>query len=279
MTILNKVSNKTLMPGITAIPDVPDAPTIGAVTDLGTGTSASVAYTAAATGGTVTTFTATSTPGSITGTGSSPITVLGLTSGTAYTFKVKGTNATATGPESAASSAVTPILLPSYESIATVTVGSGGQSTISFTSIPSTYKHLQLRGIGQNSSTATNPNLRFNSDSGNNYAWHQTYGDGASAGASASVTAPYNTAIGLNYTDTMSNIFSVYVCDILDYANTNKYKTVRSLGGADGNGVRGYVSMSSGVWMNTASITTITITTGSVNFNQYSQFALYGIKG
>ena len=91
------------------IADVPDAPTIGAVTDLGTGSSVTVAYTAATTGGAVTTFTATSTPGSLTGTGTSPITVSGLTASTSYTFKVKGTNSTATGPESAASSAVTPV--------------------------------------------------------------------------------------------------------------------------------------------------------------------------
>ncbi len=91
----------------TAIPDVPDAPTIGTAT--AGNASATVTYTAAATGGAVTTFTATSTPGSLTGTGSSPITVSGLTNGTAYTFTVKGTNSTATGPESAASNSVTPI--------------------------------------------------------------------------------------------------------------------------------------------------------------------------
>jgi hypothetical protein len=96
------------MAGVTPIDDVPDAPTIGAVTDLGTGTSVTVAYTAAVTGGTATTFTATSTPGTITATGTSPITVTGLTAGTSYTFKVKGTNTTATGPESAASNAITP---------------------------------------------------------------------------------------------------------------------------------------------------------------------------
>lgn len=107
MTIINKVSNKTLMPGITAIPDVPDAPTIGTATGT-SGTSASVTFTAAATGGSVTTFTATSTPGSFTGTSAtSPITISGLTTNTSYTFKIKGTNATATGPESAASNSVT----------------------------------------------------------------------------------------------------------------------------------------------------------------------------
>lgn len=109
MTILNKVSNKTLMPGITPIPDVPDAPTIGTATI--SGTTASVPFTAAVTGGTVTTFTATSTPGSITGTSATPpVSVSGLTPGTAYTFKVKGTNSTATGPESSASNSITATL-------------------------------------------------------------------------------------------------------------------------------------------------------------------------
>ncbi len=96
------------MAGVTPIPDVPDAPTIGTAT-AGEG-SATVTYTAAATGGAVTTFTATSTPGSLTGTGASPITVSGLTNGTAYTFTVKGTNSTATGVESAASNSVTPVI-------------------------------------------------------------------------------------------------------------------------------------------------------------------------
>ena len=124
MTILNKVSNKTLMPGITPISDVPDAPTIGSATSVN-GTSVTVAYTAAATGGTATTFTATSTPGSITGTGTSPITVSGLTTGVAYTFKVKGTNSTATGAESSASNSATP----------TAVVGNWTTSSTSFSGL------------------------------------------------------------------------------------------------------------------------------------------------
>jgi len=92
---------------------VPGAPTIGTATI--SGTTASVPFTAPASNGgaTITTYTATSTPGSITGTlsqaGSGTVTVSGLTAGTSYTFKVKATNSAGTGAESAASNSVTAV--------------------------------------------------------------------------------------------------------------------------------------------------------------------------
>ena len=161
MTITNRVSLKSVEFGITSIDDVVDAPTIGVATDAGTGTSATVAYTAAATGGAATSFTAISTPSSLTGTGASPITVSGLTAGTAYTFKVYGTNASGawSGVQSAASNSVTPEVPPAFESIATLT-GDGTASTLTFSSIPSTYVALQVRfmsrrNLGGNASNNT----------------------------------------------------------------------------------------------------------------------------
>ena len=143
MTITNRVSLKSVNGGNTPIADVVDAPTIGTAT-AGV-EAATVAYTAATTGGAATSFTAISTPGSITGTGASPITVSGLTGGTAYTFKVYGTNAAGvwTATQSQASNSVTPEVASSFESIATAT-GTGSSGVITFSSIPSTYKHLQI---------------------------------------------------------------------------------------------------------------------------------------
>jgi hypothetical protein len=76
-----------------------------------------------------------------------------------------------------------------------------------------------------------------------------------------------------------ANVFGTFIIDILDYANTSKYKTQRGLGGADLNG-SGYISFNSGNWRNTNAITSISLTPlyGS-QFAQYSSFALYGIKG
>lgn len=71
---------------------------------------------------------------------------------------------------------------------------------------------------------------------------------------------------------------SAVVVDILDYANTNKNKTIRVLAGVDNNG-SGEVALNSGLWPSTSALNTIKILTTSGNLNQYSSFALYGIKG
>jgi hypothetical protein len=76
-----------------------------------------------------------------------------------------------------------------------------------------------------------------------------------------------------------SNIFGVGVVDILDYANTNKYKTLRALSADDRNGA-GLMVVNSGNWLSFSAVSTITIVTNSTaNFAQHSQFALYGIRG
>ena len=172
-----------------------------------------------------------------------------------------------------------------YDSIATTTVGSGGTSTITFSSIPSTYTHLQVRMMCKNTSTPNTGDyvqMRFNSDSGMNYTYHRLKGDGATASAYGAATGTFD-AVTLERIATSKSGFAtelngVVVCDILDYTNTNKNTTTRALGGYDNNG-SGEILLMSSLWTNTAAITSITLTTPSANFTQYSSFALYGIKG
>ena len=159
--------------------------------------------------------------------------------------------------------------------IAMVNVGSAGASTITFSSIPDTYKHLQVRAIAY-ASNAGNMQGRFNSDTGNNYARHYMYGDGSSVAASGEANISY---VNFGYVPSSSNYFSAAVTDILDYTSNTKTKTTRTLTGYDANG-SGLMIAYSGLWHATpAKITSITITPQTGTFSQYSQFAVYGIKG
>jgi hypothetical protein len=172
----------------------------------------------------------------------------------------------------------------SYESIATVTVGSGGTSSISFTSIPATYTHLQIRAIVRSNRTGGDDDslvLQFNSDSGSNYSYHYIFGNGAGVGASSATSQ--TKIIGMNAIPATGSratgIFGASILDVLDYANTNKYKTCRTLGNFDSNG-GGQAALISGLWMSTSAITSITYTVlDGTGFEQYTHFALYGIKG
>ena len=164
-----------------------------------------------------------------------------------------------------------------YDSIATVTC-SGGETTITFSSIPATYTHLQIRGIANISTNDGLFPIRFNADTGSNYVYHRLTGNGSVAGAANGTSMTGGKAnVGIGFPNG-ANIFGPFIMDILDYANTSKYKTMRTLTGGDSNGSGG-VEFDSGLWMSASAISTILLTAASGSFVQYSSFALYGIKG
>jgi hypothetical protein len=161
--------------------------------------------------------------------------------------------------------------------IATINVGSSAPAGLTFSSIPQNFTHLQMRAFSRSTTATSGVNIpiQFNLDTGNNYAVHYLGGNGSGA-FSGVVGTSYSAANGgwtAGYNDT-SNVFGANIIDILDYTNTNKYKTVRSLSGVDTNGA-GLTGLWSGLWMNTAAITTIAFSLGSIA--QYSTFQLYGI--
>jgi hypothetical protein len=172
-----------------------------------------------------------------------------------------------------------------YESIATTTVGAGGAATVTFSSIAGTYSHLQLRHFcitNRGTYAIEDLKINFNSDTAANYSYHNVRGNGSATAAGGAGGASFiylDVASGTS----VSNFFGVGVTDILDYSNTNKYKTTRSLTGIDTNGSVagefGRVALQSGSWRNTAAVTSIVIAPlNGTQFNQYSSFALYGIK-
>jgi hypothetical protein len=267
--------------GVTAT-TVPQAPTIGTAT--GADQSATLTFTAGATGGSAITNYKYSTDNSTytafsPAQTSSPLTISNLTNGQNYSFYLKAVNANGDSAASAASNSALVGITGDFESIATIT-STGSAGNLVFSSIPGTYKHLQIRGIlrTNDGGAFNNQGLRFNSDSTSSYAFHTLAGNGTttSSGANNSFTSINDFMRGASDSLT-AGIFGVAVIDILDYANTNKYKTVRVLQGGDANG-SGTVGLTSGLWMKTDAITSITILPSGGTAIANSTFALYGIR-
>jgi len=175
-----------------------------------------------------------------------------------------------------------------YESISTVTVGSGGASSITFSSIPSTYQHLQFRIIARSTLAGTSSDniaFRINGDTGSNYSTHNLYGTaaGAYSAAFAGLSYAYFPSV-ISSAGNLASTFAGLVVDVLDYSNTNKNTTLRALGGFDENANSGptfyenRIQLSSAFWNNTAAMSSIVMQT-SANFAQYTHVSLYGIKG
>jgi hypothetical protein len=170
-----------------------------------------------------------------------------------------------------------------YEQISTVYgTGSSGVITFNTTGLGSTYKHLQLRAVARDSSGTTDNTgcvLRFNADTGSNYARHRLRGDGSSALSAAATSQTsiniFTLAVG---NGAPSGVHGAAVIDILDPFSTSKNKTVRALTGFAQSGSNS-VELDSGLYLSTSALTEITVTTSSGNWLTTSRFSLYGIKG
>ncbi len=170
----------------------------------------------------------------------------------------------------------------SYESIASAT-GTGSSATITFSSIPGTYKHLQLRVLGRTTEAGagkTNLIIKLNNDSTTaNYRTHQLIGDGSSASAGTTTGGA-----GLQFNDTLSRagntagLMAVQIIDIQDYTATMN-RTVRMFSGIDLNGAGGIIGLYSGLYISTTAITQIDYTCTDGNLATSTVVALYGIKG
>lgn len=166
-----------------------------------------------------------------------------------------------------------------YEAIQTVLLTST-TGEVNFTNIPQDYTHLQIRYRARSTRAATDTqiNMRFNEITTSSYSAHIVYGDGSSA---ASAAYANNTFINMNdipAANATSNTFNATIVDILDYKDTSKFKTVRSLIGRDING-SGLVMLHSGVFLSTNAITAIKFYPAADSFAANSRFSLYGLRG
>jgi len=159
----------------------------------------------------------------------------------------------------------------SYYSIATQTV-SGATSSVTFSSIPSTYTHLQLRITALGGQNGNSLSVQFNGDTGTSYSYHYVTGNGSSvsAGGYAGGTSLFGDAVGWR-----NGYPAALIVDIFDYTNTNKNKTARALNGTDANG-SGEIALNSSAWYSTSAINAIRLYSGGT-FNT-GTFALYGVN-
>jgi hypothetical protein len=164
------------------------------------------------------------------------------------------------------------------ESIATVTVGSGGASFVEFSTIPGGFQHLHIRILSQDARSvfqASQLSVTMNGDTATNYADHQLSGDGTSAAAYGVGSVSSSTVV--NGRGGSGFFMGANVIDILDYGSTSKFKTLRSFGGVDNNG-SGLVRLDSGLYRSTSAVTSVRFTPLAANIAQHSTFALYGVR-
>ena len=158
--------------------------------------------------------------------------------------------------------------------------GTGSSGTITFSSIPQTYKHLQIRGVARSSGSATVLNLTFNG-SATSYHWQRVLSPGstgitsATSGTSAaSLIEVWAGTVGAAATNTAS----AFVIDVLDYSSTVKAKAARGMGGFYA--ATPYAMTVSGLWTATTAINSLSLVVGSgQSFSTLSRISLYGIKG
>jgi hypothetical protein len=170
-----------------------------------------------------------------------------------------------------------------YFQIATVTAA-GGETSLTFSSIPATYTDLQIRGVGRqgfNANQTLQLVLQFNNDTtAANYIAHDLQGDGSTVSAQSLSGQPgvYIPNI-LTGNTSLASVFGAAIIDFADYASTSKNKTVRSFAGADNNAATADHSLhlTSGLWMSTAAINSIKLVP-ITTFSAASTFTLYGIR-
>jgi hypothetical protein len=166
-----------------------------------------------------------------------------------------------------------------YTLISSVTVGSGGAASMTFSSIPSTYTDLLVKmSVRNGTNTETVGSVFFNSDTtDSNYRYRRLLGDGSSV-SSLSGSNPY--WFYMSTTGDTANTFANCEIYIPNYAGSTQ-KSISSDIVTENNGTSALAVLTAGLWTNTAAITTIQVrpyAAGGGNFAQYSTAYLYGIS-
>ena len=163
-----------------------------------------------------------------------------------------------------------------YEAIATVEVGSGGASTIDFTSIPSTYTDLVLLSSVRTSRAAYHESLRLSFNGATtNRTNRRIYGNGSIAASDTDTIMYGGQASGATAT---SSTFGNAITYIPNYASSNN-KSSSNDGVSENNATNAIAMLNANLWSSTDAINQITLTPeNGGTIQEHSTATLYGIK-
>ncbi len=157
--------------------------------------------------------------------------------------------------------------------ISTVVVGSGGAASIEFNSIPQTYTDLKIFLSGRTTAAAAYLALSYNGST-SNFSSRWLSGNGTTAGSFADTPRMAGTVV---YSGWTANTFSNHDIYIPNYTSSN-YKSTSIDSVTEANATLSYAELTASLYSSTSAITSITLTTSSGNFAQYSTATLYGIR-
>ena len=164
--------------------------------------------------------------------------------------------------------------------IASNTVATAGTYAATFSSIPQTFQHLEIRIFGRGTVSATSVDnlVQINGDVTNaNYTTHSFSGNGTAASSNALVAGTYWTFPQLAGGNATAGVFGVTIAQILDYTSTTKNKVFRAIGGSDNNG-SGIAELRSGVYFNATILPVTSISFYMANAAVGTTVQLYGIQ-
>lgn len=173
---------------------------------------------------------------------------------------------------------IPPVL--AYDLLATEIL-TGTQTSITFSSLnnyANDYKHLQIRGVARSSYSEQDVvSLRFNGDGAKNYALHFMFNSGSEVASTGATSIDANRAQGfyISGSNAAANTYGAGIVDILDPFSTTKNTTIRGLGGNPAQ----RLGLNSGLWLNTAAITSVELLLSGGSMVAGSRFSLYGLKG
>jgi len=165
--------------------------------------------------------------------------------------------------------------MATYNLIASQVVGSGGASSVTFSSIPNTYTDLKVVASTQQTGAATTASLNLTlNGSSSGFTYRALQGSGSGASSINGSTGYWGQGDAASAT---ANTFGNAEFYLPNYTSSN-YKSISADTVDENNIAAAYAQFTALLWSNTAAITSVSLVSGNGNWAQYSTFYLYGIK-